>query len=243
MREGTAPGVHWKRKLRLSVPRLSSRSARRGACWPLRDRARPLRPTPHALQRARACSPLLRTPCALVELERHECGAHPDRGQSDSPARSCESPPCLLRSRDARSEPTPCSSHFTMLTLVRRRCLLAGPKPGGARGAAAASRGLGSQAAHAASRCGPLVSMPVTEDDPAPLPSIKEFPAEMPAPAVSASHSAARVCRDPLLDPPCFHCVGRRRLGRLGGQGVSSGGARSGGGRLARCGAHAEPQL
>ena len=175
---------------------LSSLPARRGACWPLRERARPLRPPSHALQRARACSPLLRTPCALSELERHECGAHPDRGQSDNPARSCESPPCLLRSRDARSEPTPCSSHFTMLTLVRRRCLLAGPKPGGARGAAAASRGLGSQAAHAASRCGPLVSMPVTEDDPAPLPSIKEFPAD--------SHSAARVCRPRLHPPPAF---------------------------------------
>ena len=45
---------------------------------------------------------------------------------------------------------------------------------------------------------------PVTEDAPAfkpvtaggaPLPSIKEFPAEMPAPAASALHSAPRFCR------------------------------------------------
>ena len=33
----------------------------------------------------------------------------------------------------------------------------------------------------------PFLSMPVTEDDPAPLPSIEEFLAEMPAPAASAS--------------------------------------------------------
>ena len=90
---------------------------------------------------------------------------------------------------------------------------------------------------------------PVTEDAPAfkpvtgggepPPPSIKEFPAETPAAAVSALHSAPRVIR-PLLfvDPPRFHCVGRRRLGRLGGQGVSSGDARPGGERLARCCAH-----
>ena len=89
--------------------------------------------------------PLLRTPRARLvpRLERHESGAHPDRGQSDGPARSRESPPCLLRSRDARSEPAPCSSQFTMLTLACRRLRLADPKQGGARGAAAASCGLG----------------------------------------------------------------------------------------------------
>ena len=40
--------------------------------------------------------------------------AQPDCGQSDHPARSRESAPCLLRSRDARSKPAPCSSHFML---------------------------------------------------------------------------------------------------------------------------------
>ena len=76
---------------------------------------------------------------------------------------------------------------------------------------------------------------PVTEDAPAFKPVTGA--AEEPAPAVSALHSAPCPSADQLLHPPCFHCVGRRRLGRLGGQGVSSGGARPGGERLARRGA------
>ena len=42
----------WRtRSFQVSVPRLSPRPARRGACRPLRERARPLRPPSHALQR------------------------------------------------------------------------------------------------------------------------------------------------------------------------------------------------
>ena len=57
---------------------------------------------------------------------------------------------------------------------------------------------------------------PVTEDAPAlervaaggaPLPSIKEFPEETPAPAVSTAHSVPRVRRLTPCDPPRFHCA------------------------------------
>ena len=130
------------RFLSLASPRAPRDAARVGLCASV-----PGRFAPHPMR----CSalvpvpPLLRTPRArrAPRLERHESGAHPDRGQSDGPARSRESPPCLLRTRDARSEPAPCSSQFTMLTLARRRLRLADPNLGGARGAAAASCGLG----------------------------------------------------------------------------------------------------
>ena len=75
-------------------------------------------------------------------LERHESEVH-TRNAGRATAQRDESPPCLLRSCDARSEPAPCSSQFTMLTLARRRLRLADPNLGGARGAAAASCGLG----------------------------------------------------------------------------------------------------
>ena len=52
--DATAPGCCTLETL----PSLSPRPARRGACWPLRERARPLRPPSHALQRARASAPL-----------------------------------------------------------------------------------------------------------------------------------------------------------------------------------------
>ena len=56
----------------------SPRPARCGACWPLRERARPLRPISQALQRARAGLPaVLRPPRERLvpRIERHESGA------------------------------------------------------------------------------------------------------------------------------------------------------------------------
>ena len=49
----------------------------------------------------------------VPRLERHESGAAGLRAER-LPARSRESAPCLLRSRDARSKPAPCSSHFML---------------------------------------------------------------------------------------------------------------------------------
>ena len=46
------------RSLRNAFACASPRPARCGACWPLRERARPLHPPAQALQRARACAPL-----------------------------------------------------------------------------------------------------------------------------------------------------------------------------------------
>ena len=65
----------------------------------------------------------------------------------------------------------------------------------------------------------------------APVPSIKDFPEEEPAPAASAWHSARRRLPAHSLTPSRVRCVGRRRLERLD-QGVSRGGARPGGEHL-----------
>ena len=99
----------------------SPRPARCGACWPLRERARPLRPPSHALQRARACAPLAANAprAARSEARATRIWRTPGSRQSDGPARSRASPPCLLRSRAARSKPAPCASHFTNLTHAR----------------------------------------------------------------------------------------------------------------------------
>ena len=86
--------------------------------------------------------------------------AHPDRGQNNHPARSRESPPCLLRSRDARTKPVPCSSHFTLLTRPPLPARLADPKQRERGGCAAEFLGAGTQVVYAASRCGPLSPPP-----------------------------------------------------------------------------------
>ena len=68
-------------------------------------------------------------------------------------------------------------------------------------------------------------------------PSIKEFP----EPALAASALLLRRApADHPLTPPRFHCVGRRRLDRLG-QGVSKGEARPGGKRRILCRVSADP--
>ena len=89
-------------------------------------------------------------------LERHESEVH-TRNAGRATAQRDESPPCLLRSCDARSEPAPCSSQFTMLTLARRRLRLADPQNKVGRGEPPRLlAGFGPQAANAASRCGAL---------------------------------------------------------------------------------------
>ena len=89
---------------------------------------------------------------------------------------------------------------------------------------------------------------PVTEDAPAlepvaaggsPLPSIKEFPEDEPAPAASAWHSARPASANPLSDPRSMR-IGRRRLECLD-QGGSRDGARPGGERLAFCAVRLRP--
>ena len=80
----------------------SPRPARCGACWPLRERARPLRPISQALQRARAGLPaVLRPPRERLvpRIERHESGAAGSRAERPPSAqpRIASMPPALPR--------------------------------------------------------------------------------------------------------------------------------------------------
>ena len=73
---------------------------------------------PCAAARSCPCPPC--SPCAArSEARATRIWRTPGSRQSDGPARSRASPPCLLRSRAARSTPAPCASHFTNLTHAR----------------------------------------------------------------------------------------------------------------------------
>ena len=76
----------------------------------------------------------------------------------------------------------------------------------------------------------------------APLPSSEEFPVETPAPAASALHSAPCVCRPTPRPHPAFIAQGDADWTVSAGKEFPAE-EPAPSVRLARCGAHAEPQL